>query len=396
MFTECASVRQAGSRSVLAAPVGWDRDSPAALVLDTRMEKMPRSDWTPDLLGLFATLLGLAVHRFPFTSIQKDTREPAAPQPPLVGRSKPFQAMIAKIRKYARCRLPVLIRGETGSGKEGAARMIHDLGPRRHGPFLAVNCASIPEPLLEAELFGARRGAYTGADSDRTGIFRQAEGGTLLLDEIGDMPMAMQSKLLRVLQEEKVRPLGGERETRIDVRVLSATHRNLFRRVEEGLFREDLYYRLAVLKMELPPLRDRLEDLPLLIRRISPRLQEAASVPPVNLSASGLLALHNHSWPGNIRELESVLARAMVKAQGRKITPGLLEFDPVLSSRGRRGPRLPDDWPCPLEVSFIRAVVADAGGNLLQAAARIGWSRQKLYRRMKSLEMEEAERPPQP
>ena len=293
--------------------------------------------------------------------------------------------MIEKIDRFARCRLPVLIHGETGTGKEGAARMLHDLGPRRRGPFVAVNCAAMPDGLLESELFGALKGAYTGATRDRFGLFREAEGGTILLDEVGDMPPGMQARLLRVLQDGKVRPVGSEREIPVGARVVAASHCDLPVMVAEGRFRADLYHRLAVLKLDVPPLRSRIEDLPTLIRHMSPRLEEASGSPPATLSACGFRALQEHTWPGNIRELETVLARALIRSQGQPITAGSLEFDAVTTQSQTRPSAIPSSWTTPYESSFLEAAIIHAGGNMAQAAARIGWTRQKLYRRMRIL-----------
>ncbi|MBD3866800.1 MAG: sigma-54-dependent Fis family transcriptional regulator [Acidobacteria bacterium] len=294
--------------------------------------------------------------------------------------------MLDSIRRFATCALPVLVTGETGTGKEGAARMLHDLGPRRHGPFLALNCAALPETLLEAELFGTVRGAYTGAAVDRHGLFRSADGGTLLLDEIGDMPPQMQAKLLRVLQEGTVRPVGGDREIAADVRIVSASHRDLAFMVKEGRFRADLFHRLAVLRLRIPPLRRRLEDIPCLVDQIAPRLSNATGIRVPALPPETVAALLAHSWPGNIRELETVLARAAVRTGGGPVHPEDLEFDSI---RMEGGPaRLPAGWREPLEGCLIRETIRDCRNNLTLAAARIGWTRQKLYRRMSHLEID--------
>ena len=294
-----------------------------------------------------------------------------------------FLAMLDSIQRFAGCSLPVLISGETGTGKEGAARMLHDLGTRRFGPFLALNCAALPETLLEAELFGAVRGAYTGASGDRPGLFRSAEGGTMLLDEIGDMPFPMQAKLLRVLQERKVRPVGGDREIGADVRIVAASNCNLASMVRQGRFRADLYHRLAVLRLRIPPLRRRPEDIPCLVDQISSRLAGDTGVRLPPLPPETVVALLSHTWPGNIRELETVLARAAVQTGGGPVRPEDLEFDSVRMEGKAAG--LPHGWREPLESCLIRETIRDCRNNLTLAAARIGWTRQKLYRRMSSL-----------
>ena len=291
--------------------------------------------------------------------------------------------MLESIRRFAPCALPVLVTGETGTGKEGAARMLHDLGPRRYGPFQALNCAALPETLLEAELFGTVRGAYTGASGDRTGVFRSADGGTLLLDEIGDMPPPMQAKLLRVLQEGTVRPVGGDREVSADVRIVAASHRDLAAMVRQGRFRADLFHRLAVLRLRIPPLRRRLEDIPCLVEQIASRLTGATGVRLPQLPPETVAALLSHSWPGNIRELETVLARAAIRTAGNPVRPEDLEFDSFRMEAGQTV--LPAGWREPLEGCLIRETIRDSRNNLTLAAARIGWTRQKLYRRMSQL-----------
>jgi two-component system response regulator PilR (NtrC family) len=302
---------------------------------------------------------------------------------PLAGGSRLFLEMIDSIRRFAACSFPVLITGETGTGKEGAARMLHDIGPRRFGPFLALNCAALPETLLEAELFGTVRGAYTGAAGDRAGLFRSADSGTLLLDEIGDMPYPMQAKLLRALQERSVRPVGGDREIETDVRIVAASNSDPATLVRQGRFRADLYHRLAVLRLRIPPLRKRREDIPYLVDQIASRLAGDAGMPIPPLPRETLIALLSHTWPGNIRELETVLARATVRSGGRPIRPEDLEFDSVRQERPMSG--LPSGWREPLEDCLIRETIRDCRNNLTLAAARIGWTRQKLYRRMASL-----------
>ncbi|HYR25500.1 MAG TPA: sigma-54 dependent transcriptional regulator, partial [Aquabacterium sp.] len=226
----------------------------------------------------------------------------------LAGDSPVMQQVRVLIDKVARSMAPVLLWGESGTGKELVARAIHDVSSRTSRPFVAVNCGAIPEQLLEAEFFGYRKGAFTGAQEDREGFFQAAHGGTLFLDEIGDLPLAMQSKLLRAIQERAVRPVGATQEAHVDVRVISATHKDLQAEVIAGRFRQDLFYRLNVIQITLPALRDRLEDLPVLSQRILDRIsQEAGLSPPALLSAGGLQALMQHRFPGNVRELENLL-----------------------------------------------------------------------------------------
>ena len=237
----------------------------------------------------------------------------------LVGQSAPMLAVKERISKVARSMAPVLISGESGTGKELAARAIHAISHRGRGPWVAVNCSAIPETLLEAEFFGVRKGAYTGATQDREGFFQAAHGGTLFLDEIGDLPLTMQSKLLRAIQERKVRPLGSNQEELVDVRLVSATHKDLRAEVAANGFRQDLFYRLNVIDIHLPALRERKEDLPLLSRAILERIGLETGSPVPELSAELLAQLDSHPLHGNVRELENLLHRAMALSDGKKL-----------------------------------------------------------------------------
>ena len=242
--------------------------------------------------------------------------QPAALQR-LVGTSASMQQVHAMVAKVARSMAPVLVHGESGTGKELVARAVHELSARAGLPFVAVNCGAIPENLLEAEFFGYRKGAFTGAADDREGFFQAAQGGTLFLDEIGDLPLAMQSKLLRVIQERAVRPVGAVAETPINVRIVSATHRDLGAEVHAGRFRQDLYYRLNVIGIRLPPLRERVADLQAICDAVLARIAADAGVAPApTISAAALQRLARHAFPGNVRELENLLQRALALSGG--------------------------------------------------------------------------------
>ena len=246
----------------------------------------------------------------------------------LVGGSAAMGQVRGLIERLSRGMAPVLIQGESGTGKEMVARAIHDFSPRAARPFVAVNCSAIPETLLEAEFFGFRKGAFTGASEDRPGFFQAAEGGVLFLDEIGDLPLSMQSKLLRVIQERAVRVLGTAMEVPVDVRIVSATHKDLAQEVAAGRFRQDLYYRLNVIRMILPPLRERLDDLPELCRDILQRISRDAGVQGVpRLTSRALDALARHPFPGNVRELENLLHRAIALAAGEVLDEEDLGLD---------------------------------------------------------------------
>ena len=238
----------------------------------------------------------------------------------LVGDSPSLQQVHAMVAKVARSMAPVLVHGESGTGKELVARAVHELSSRAAAPFVAVNCGAIPENLLEAEFFGYRKGAFTGAAEDREGFFQAAQGGTLFLDEIGDLPLAMQSKLLRVIQERAVRPIGAVSEAPVNVRIVSATHRDLGDEVHAGRFRQDLYYRLNVIGIHLPPLRERIDDLQAICDAVLERIARDAGVTPVpRIGADALRLLSRYAFPGNVRELENLLQRALALSGGEVI-----------------------------------------------------------------------------
>ncbi|RYF71822.1 MAG: sigma-54-dependent Fis family transcriptional regulator, partial [Comamonadaceae bacterium] len=237
----------------------------------------------------------------------------------LVGHSAPMRQVKARIVKVARSMAPVLVHGESGTGKELVARAVHACSQRSEGPFVAVNCGAIPENLLESEFFGARKGSYTGSAQDRDGYFQAARGGTLFLDEIGDLPLAMQSKLLRAIQERSVRSIGSTQEDAVDVRIVSATHKDLQAEVQGGRFRQDLFYRLNVIELVLPPLRERREDLPALCNALLTRIARDSGVPMPALSAQALRTLASYPLHGNVRELENLLHRAVALSEGGEL-----------------------------------------------------------------------------
>ena len=253
----------------------------------------------------------------------------AAPPPPagvkalarIVGDSPAMVQIRQRIEKVATSMAPVLILGESGTGKELVARAVHECSHRTGGPFVAVNCGAIPDNLIEAEFFGARKGAYTGASHDREGYFQAAQGGTLFLDEIGDLPLGMQAKLLRVIQERRVRPLGGVQEEAVDVRLVSATHKDLAALVKRGEFRQDLFYRLNVIGLRTPPLRERREDLPGLVQALLNRICGEAGQATPALSDGALSWLQSRDLPGNVRELENLLQRALALSGGPVLEP---------------------------------------------------------------------------
>jgi transcriptional regulator with GAF, ATPase, and Fis domain len=303
----------------------------------------------------------------------------------LVGRSPAMQKVFDLVERVAATDLPVLILGESGTGKELVARAIHFRGPRRRRVFLSENCAALPESLLESELFGHVRGAFTGAERARPGLFEQADGGTLFLDEVGDMSPAMQARLLRVLEDGEVRRIGAERTVHVRVRVLAATNKDLRREVAAGRFREDLFYRLQVLTLELPPLRDRAGDVPLLARRFLDAFAEERGRPAVPIEDSVLDLLERHNWPGNVRELQNAMRRLSVMAGAGPITVGTVASDPVLAPVLLPSDREREDLSLTLEAGereqILRALRA-ARGSRIGAARLLGVSRATLYRKL--------------
>ncbi len=297
----------------------------------------------------------------------------------LLGRSPAMHAVFEQIRAVAGSEAAVLLVGESGTGKEMVARAIHWNSARRDTAFVPVNCAAIPEALLESELFGHERGAFTGAARKRRGLFAEANGGTLFLDEIADMSLPLQAKLLRALQDKTIRPVGSDQELHLDLRVISATNRDLPVLVRDGKFREDLYYRLAVIPIRLPALRERAEDIPLLARHVLERAAAALGKPLEGFDEAATAWIIEHRWPGNVRELENALERAATLARGRLITLADLrtDFAPASSESALR-PTLAE-----LERQYVQRVLAETRGDKRAAAKVLGISVRTLQRKFK-------------
>jgi transcriptional regulator with GAF, ATPase, and Fis domain len=302
----------------------------------------------------------------------------------LIGSSARFQAVLDDVRVVAGVACSVLVQGETGTGKEVIARAIHDSSPRQRGPFVALNCAAIPAALLESELFGHEKGAFTGAIAQTVGRFHAAHGGTLFLDEIGDLPLELQPKLLRVLQEQQYERLGSTRTLRADVRVVAATNQDLARMVEEKTFRADLYYRLSVFPIALPPLRDRKEDIPALVnyfvRKFSRPIGKAIDQVPDDI----MDVLTAHHWPGNIRELQNFVERSVIVTQGRVLSPRATELKLLMQA----AISVPSQTLSDVERAHILGVLKETNwivGGRDGAAARLGVPRTTLISRMQKL-----------
>ncbi|HEX5065850.1 MAG TPA: sigma 54-interacting transcriptional regulator [Myxococcota bacterium] len=310
-----------------------------------------------------------------------------------VGASAVMQRLLGRVARAARARANVLVTGETGTGKELLARALHEQSARRRQRFVALNCAALPDTLLESELLGHVRGAFTGAERDRRGLFEEADGGTLFLDEVAETSPAFQAKLLRVLQEQSVRPVGGNRERQIDVRVVAATHRNVAHEVAAGRFREDLFYRLAVLTLAIPPLRERIEDLRPLAAHFLALHGRLEGKPGCRLSAEALSLLEAHAWPGNVRELENAIQHALTFAEpgetlsrdhfAERLGSALAPLGPVLAQAARDEPLRAS--VARVEAWLLRRALEAEGGCRAATARRLGLTREGLYKKMKRL-----------
>ncbi|KAA0694905.1 sigma-54-dependent Fis family transcriptional regulator [Halopseudomonas laoshanensis] len=312
---------------------------------------------------------------------------------PILGISPPIVQLRSQIAKLARSQAPLYISGESGSGKELVARRIHALGARAEQPFVPVNCGAIPSELMESEFFGHKRGSFTGAIADKPGLFQAASRGTLFLDEVADLPMAMQVKLLRAIQEKAVRPLGTQQEEAVDIRLLCATHKDLAAEVAAGRFRQDLFYRINVIELRVPPLRERREDIPLLTRHILARLAVRNEMPGSTVSPETLERLSNYRFPGNVRELENILERAFTLSEGQLIKTHDIHIAPCASSQDQQ-PSLTqidslEDYLDNIERTAITQALEETRWNKTAAAKRLGLTFRSLRYRLKKLGMED-------
>jgi DNA-binding NtrC family response regulator len=307
----------------------------------------------------------------------------------ILGKSKPMQEVFELVRRISASPSNVLITGASGTGKELVARAIHYNSPRTQGPFVPVNCAAIPEHLLESEMFGHVKGSFTDAKVDRKGLFEEAEGGTLFLDEISELPLSLQAKLLRAIQEKEIRRVGASRSIPVNVRIVGATNLDLAEQVRAKLFREDLYYRLNVIEVHMPALPERTEDIPLLAMHFIKKYAEPMKKTVTGLTEGALALLMDYSWPGNVRELENVIERSVTLTRGEKITPE--DLPPVV--RGSSGDRqMIEDAAektrtlADMERAYILRILEKTGGNKYQAAQVLGIDRKTLYRKLDEID----------
>ncbi|WP_281646625.1 sigma-54 dependent transcriptional regulator [Parendozoicomonas sp. Alg238-R29] len=321
----------------------------------------------------------------------------------MLGNSASIQTLKKQIVRIARSQAPVYINGESGTGKEIVARIIHEQGPRNDQPFIAVNCGAIPSELMESEFFGHRKGSFTGAVSDKTGLFQAAHGGTLFLDEVADLPLHMQVKLLRAIQEKKIRPVGSQQEVSVDIRILSATHRDLSREVQEERFRQDLFYRINVIELKVPPLRDRGDDIILLAKYFLTRLGDECDTPPPELSEEAIQALSSYNYPGNVRELENILERAFTLCEEDIIEPADLYLnnqsriqtsenteEEIVATPPASFDSL-EDYLEGIEKQAILQALEATRWNRTAAAKQLGITFRALRYRLKKLELDEHE-----
>jgi two-component system response regulator PilR (NtrC family) len=309
----------------------------------------------------------------------------------LLGDSPVMQEIRTKISKLARSQAPVYISGESGSGKELVARLIHQQSARGSHPFVAINCGAIPHELMESEFFGHKKGSFTGALSDKKGFFQAAEGGTLFLDEVADLPLSLQVKLLRAIQEKKIRPVGEQQEIPVDIRLLSATHKNLSDMVREGSFRQDLYYRINVIDLHVPPLRERPEDIPVLVGHILSKLTGASDEDRPSLSPSAFSELQHYRFPGNVRELENILERALALYDGNTIEAEDLNLPADMCTQPAEYDSASGSLEEHLEKIERRAltlVLQENNWDKAAAAEQLGLSFRSLRYRLKKLEMD--------
>ena len=427
-FVGTDSIADNQLRSILCVPVRWGSQAVGTIYLDNRFERGVFKESQIPLIGMFADQAAVALRNAELHASAEDRLEELTrakseveelnrilservaqtnaelmevkehllrdrDEAPLkysysniVGESRRMRELFHLLDKVTDSDVPVLVQGESGTGKELVARAIHFNGPRKRRPFISENCAAIPETLLESELFGYMKGAFTGAAADKKGLFEAANGGTLFLDEIGDMPMNMQKKLLRVLQEREVRPVGGKRTIPIDVRILAASNQNLRTLCEQGRFREDLYFRLNVITVDLPPLRERTEDIPLLVQRFLEEIAFETKTKVRSISEDAMHALLRHHWPGNVRELRNEIQRASALSD-QVILPlvlspairGRAEEDPSVAELGRKPLRdMVREVTEELERKVIQEALTRSRGRKAQAARLLSVSRPTL------------------
>ncbi|MCL4540708.1 MAG: sigma 54-interacting transcriptional regulator [Bacteroidetes bacterium] len=372
--------------SIICVPLSLQEKTIGAIYLDSTRSRGKFNEDTLKFLAVFGNLSAVAVENAKrYDRLQdenarlKNEVSSANLFPGIIGRSSQWKAALDLVRRVVDTDVSVLITGESGTGKELIARAIHNQGKRADRPFMAINCSAIPEQLLESELFGYEKGAFTGANADKKGLIEHAEGGTLFLDEVGDLPSPLQAKLLRVLQDKEIRRVGDVESRKIDVRLISATNKNLHEEIKAGKFREDLYFRLNVLEIHLPPLRDRIDDIPLLADFFVKNASKTHGRNVSRISTPVMSLLMRHPWYGNVRELQNVIERAVVLSQGEELAEGDVSLEQY--SEGelvQTGLTLED-----FERKLVEKTLNETGGNRTRTAEKLGVSLRWLQYRLK-------------
>ena len=372
--------------SITCVPLRLQDKTTGAIYLDSTKSRRKFNDETLKFLAVFGNLAAVAVEnarRYDNLKAENTRLKNQVTSSNLfsgiIGKSKIWKGVLDLVQRVVDTDVSVLITGESGTGKELIARAIHEQGARREKPFMAINCSAIPEQLLESELFGYKKGAFTGAAADKKGLLEYAESGTLFLDEIADLPFSLQAKLLRVLQEREIRRLGGSENIKIDVRVISATNKNPADEIKSGKFREDLYFRLNIVEIHLPPLRDRAEDIPALAAFFMKKAAEAHGRNVKNISASAMSRLLRHPWYGNVRELQNVIERAVVLSRNTELEDEDLKLQQYSEEELLQSGQTLEEF----ERKLVEKTLAETGGNRTRTAEKLGVSLRWLQYRIK-------------
>lgn len=372
--------------SIICVPLRLQDETTGAIYLDSTKSRGKFNNDTMKFLAVFGNLAAVAVEnakrydRLKNENMRLQNEVSTANLfKGIIGKSKQWKAALDLVRRVVDTDVSVLITGESGTGKELVARAIHGQGKRRDKPFMAINCSAIPEQLLESELFGYKKGAFTGANNDKKGLIEYADGGTLLLDEVGDLPISLQAKLLRVLQDKEIRRLGDVESKKVDVRIISATNKNLHEEIKGGKFREDLYFRLNIVEIHLPPLRDRTEDIPVLTNYFMGKSCETHGRNVKRISSGAMSGLLKHPWYGNVRELQNVIERAVVLSRTEELEEEDLKLEQYSEEElAQTGLTLEE-----FERKLVEKTLAATGGNRTHTAEKLGVSLRWLQYRLK-------------
>ncbi len=372
--------------SIICVPLRVQDRTTGAIYLDSTKSRRKFNEETMKFLAVFGNLAAVAVENARRYDSLRNENTRLRNQvnssnlfPGIIGKSKVWKTLLDLVQRVVDTDVSVLITGESGTGKELIARAIHEQGSRREKPFMAINCSAIPEQLLESELFGYKKGSFTGAQGDKKGLLEYAEGGTLFLDEVADLPILLQAKMLRVLQEREIRRLGDSENIKIDVRIISAANKNLAEEIKKGKFREDLYFRLNIVEIHLPPLRDRAEDIPVLANFFVKKSCETHGRKVTGISSSAMARLLRHPWYGNVRELQNVIERGVVLSRNTELTDEDLKLQQYSEEELLQSGQTLDEF----ERKLVEKTLAETGGNRTRTAEKLGVSLRWLQYRIK-------------